>query len=306
MKRVLVTGGAGFIGSHTVEAFIREGYDVVVVDNLSTGKFENISSLDIEFFKCDIRDRSELERVFNACNIDYVVHNAAQVSVGESIKNSMYDADINIMGLLNVLELCVKYSVKKVVFSSSAAVYGKCGIMPITEGVELFPMSFYGLSKQTGEKYLELYRKLYGLNYVVLRYANVYGERQDVNGEAGVVSIFIDRLINGEPLYINGDGTQTRDFVYVKDVARANVLAVVNEVKNSIFNVSGNTEISINELALSLKEISDYAGEILYREERVGDIKRSRIDNSRIRECLGWEPEYDLKEGIYRHFKELN
>ena len=303
MKKVLVTGGAGFIGSHTVESFLEAGYKVVVVDNLSSGKIENINSLDVEFFNCDIRDISELEKVFGTCEIDYVVHNAAQISVSKSIKNPVHDADINIIGILNLLELCVKYSVKKVVFSSSVAVYGTSETLPVDETWQLCPASFYGLSKQTGESYVELYKKFYGLDYVVLRYANVYGERQDLKGEAGVVSIFIDRLLNGEPLCIDGDGAQTRDFVYVRDVARANLLAVSEDIKNSVFNVSGNTEVSINELAMILNEVSGDSMEVLYGEKRTGDIERSRIDNSRIKEQLGWEPEYSLREGVARCLK---
>ena len=303
MKKVLVTGGAGFIGSHTVEAFLEAGYNVTVVDNLSTGKFENIASLDVEFFHCDIRDRIGLERVFEASQIDYVVHSAAQVNVGKSIRECSYDAEINIIGLLNLLEFCVKYSVKKFVFSSSAAVYGMPETVPIYEDTEQFPASFYGLSKQTGEKYIELYSKIHGLDYIILRYSNVYGDRQDTDGEAGVVSIFIEKIINKEEIYIDGKGTQTRDFVHVQDVARANVLAITGDAKNTVLNVSTNNETSIAELANCLKDFSGYKGEILYREKRVGDIERSTMDNGKIRKSLGWEPELDLQKGIFTQLK---
>ena len=305
MKKVLITGGAGFIGSHIVEEFINDGeYKIIVVDNLSSGKIENIDLDKIDFYKVDIREEEKLEEIFQKYQpIDYVIHEAAQVSVGASVKDPKHDADQNIMGLLNVLNLCKKYKVKKMLFASSAAVYGVPKKLPVKETDETRALSFYGLTKLTGEQYIRLYSDLYGLKYVIFRYANVYGERQDAQGEAGVVAIFSQKMLVGDSIYIEGDGHQTRDFIYVRDVARANYLAVKESIENQTLNVGTNSETSINKLAEIMKLKSGYSGEILYKEPRNGDIKNSRLDNTHFIGNTSWDIRYTLEEGMRSFFK---
>ena len=299
MERVLITGGAGFIGSHTVEEFLNnENYEIIVVDNLISGKYENIKDFEIEFHRFDIRDKIQLESLFEEKKIDYIIHNAAQISVKDSMDNPVYDAEQNILGLINLMDLSVKYGVKKILFSSSAAVYGNSKDIPLKEGDSTWPQSFYGLSKLTGENYIKLYSQLYGLKYIIFRYANVYGERQSRHGEAGVISIFSHNMQKGESIVIEGNGEQTRDFIYVKDIAKANYMALKNNVEDEIINVSTNSEICINDLFKYMAEKLSYSGEALYEKERDGDIKRSILDNGKLKSLLKIEPEYSLKSGI--------
>ena len=234
MEKVLITGGSGFIGSHVVDKFIANNYEVVVVDNLVTGNYKNIDGKKITFVNEDIRNIKKLEEIFVNNKISHVIHMAAQVSVSASVENIKYDAEENIIALINILELSKKYGIKKVLFSSTAAVYGIPEEVPSKESNKTSPLSPYGLSKLVGEEYLKMYSKLFGVNYVILRYANVYGPRQSANREAGVVSIFNDKIKENSDIFIEGDGNQTRDFVYVKDVANANYLCTVEDVKNEI------------------------------------------------------------------------
>ncbi|MBP9479539.1 MAG: NAD-dependent epimerase/dehydratase family protein [Sebaldella sp.] len=303
MEKVLITGGSGFIGSHVADKFIKNNYEVIVVDNLVTGKYENINGKKLTFINEDIRDIKNLEKIFLDNKISYVIHMAAQVSVSASVEDIKYDAEENIIGFINVLELSKKYNIKKVLFSSTAAVYGIPVEVPSNENNKTSPLSPYGLSKLFGEEYLKMYSKLFGINYIILRYANVYGPRQSAHGEAGVVSIFNDKIKEGSDIFIDGDGKQTRDFVYVKDVANANYLCTVEEVKNETFNVSTNSEISIVDLFNTMKKYSDYKKDAIHKEERIGDIRDSRLDNSKLKLMTSWEPKYNLESGLKEYLQ---
>ena len=303
MEKVLITGGSGFIGSHVVDKFIANNYEVVVVDNLVTGNYKNIDGKKLTFVNEDIRNIKKLEEIFVSNKISHVIHMAAQVSVSASAENIKYDAEENIIALINILELSKKYGIKKVLFSSTAAVYGIPEEVPSKENNKTNPLSPYGLSKLVGEEYLKMYSKLFGVNYVILRYANVYGPRQSAHGEAGVVSIFNDKIKEKSDIFIEGDGNQTRDFVYVKDVANANYLCTVEDVKNEILNVSTNTEISIVNLFNTMKKYSGYEKEALHKEERIGDIKHSKLDNSKLKLLTSWEPKFDLENGLKEYLQ---
>lgn len=302
MDRVLVTGGAGFIGSHIVEGLVAEGCQVAVVDDLSTGKREYVPP-GVDFYQCDICS-PELMEVFEAFRPEKIVHAAAQIDVGTSLDKPDFDARVNILGSLNVLELARRSGCTRIVYSSSAAVYGNPQYLPIDEGHPLCPISPYGISKHTVEHYLHMYRELYGLDYVVLRYANVYGPRQDASGEGGVVAIFTHRLLEGEPPVVYGDGGQTRDFVYVKDVAKANVLAL-GVGGGYTLNVSSGIETSINELVTCLRAKTGYKGQVLYEKQRPGDIGRSVLCNRKSEEALNWKPEVDLVVGLGKTAEEV-
>ncbi len=303
MEKVLITGGSGFIGSHVVDKFIANNYEVVVVDNLVTGNYKNIDGKKLTFVNEDIRNIKKLEEIFVSNKISHVIHMAAQVSVSASVENIKYDAEENIIALINILELSKKYGIKKVLFSSTAAVYGIPEEVPSKENNKTNPLSPYGLSKLVGEEYLKMYSKLFGVNYVILRYANVYGPRQSAHGEAGVVSIFNDKIKEKSDIFIEGDGNQTRDFVYVKDVANANYLCTVEDVKNEILNVSTNTEISIVNLFNTMKKYSGYEKEALHKEERIGDIRHSKLDNSKLKSLTSWEPKFDLENGLKEYLQ---
>ncbi|SNX52904.1 SDR family oxidoreductase [Thermoanaerobacterium sp. RBIITD] len=292
---ILVTGGAGFIGSNIVDFLIDNGYDVVVVDNMSTGKKENINKR-ARFYNVDITD-SNLYKVFENEKIDVVIHHAAQIDIQKSIKDPVFDAKVNILGTINLLECCRKYGVKKIIYASSAAVYGNPEYLGVDEKHRVYPISYYGISKHTPEHYFEVYNELYGLKYTVLRYANVYGIRQDPKGEGGVISIFIDKMLKGERPVIFGDGEQTRDFIFVKDVAKANLLAL-KKGDNEIINISTNKAITINELVDIMNEIMGTYLKPIYTNSRKGDIVHSYLDNKKALEVLGWEPEYQLEQGL--------
>ncbi|MDK2814139.1 MAG: UDP-glucose 4-epimerase [Thermoanaerobacter sp.] len=228
---------------------------------------------------------------------DYVIHQAAQINVQKSIDNPVFDAKVNILGTVNLLECCRKSGVKKIVYASSAAVYGNPEYLPIDEEHRINPISYYGISKHTAEHYFEVYRQLYGLKYTILRYANVYGIRQDPKGEGGVISIFIDKMLKRERPIIFGDGNQTRDFVYVKDVAKANLLAL-EKGDNEVVNISTGKPTSINELVEIMKKIMNTSSEPIYTEPQKGDIVHSYLDNKKALDVLGWRPEYSLEEGL--------
>lgn len=300
MKKILITGGAGFIGSHIADRFDREGYEVIIADNLAGGKKENISQLkNSRFYETDIRDRAELEKVFaENQGISYVFHEAAQVSVSVSVENVLYDAEENIIGLINVLDMCRKYNVEKILFASTAAAYGIPESSVSGEDDRISPLAPYGLSKVSGESYIRMYKSLFNLDYVIFRYSNVYGPRQSAHGEAGVVSIFNDRMRADEDIFIDGDGEQTRDFIYVKDVANANYIAAVGNVRNITMNVSTNEKTSVNELFGEMKKYLGYSREAKHREARVGDIRDSRLDNTLLKSSTSWKCEYSLTQGL--------
>lgn len=292
--KVLVTGGAGFIGEHFTKKLLKENYEVVIVDNFSSGMRNEITK-DTILYDVNIEDEV-MGAIFLKEKPDYVVHLAAQVSVNRSIQYPFVDCLTNITGTVNLLENSIKYNVKKFVFASSAAIYGEPVYLPIDELHPQQPISFYSLSKMTAEKYIILYEKLFGLNYCITRFSNVYGPGQNSDGEAGVISIFLDRIIaNKSPIVYGGE--QTRDFVYVKDVANAIYKAMKYE-NNEIFNISSNTETKINDLLkLMIKTIrNDVTPE--FKCAREGDIVHSKLDNTRISKLLNWSPSYSLKAGL--------
>ncbi|SDJ26614.1 NAD-dependent epimerase/dehydratase family protein [Salimicrobium halophilum] len=294
--KVLITGGAGFIGSHIAEELLEAGYEVVIVDLLITGKKTNIP-LGARFYKRDIREK--LDDIFQKEQPDYVIHQAAQVSVGASMKEPVYDSRTNVVGTVNLLQACVTYKVKKFVFASSAAVYGNPEYLPIDENHSVSPLSFYGLSKWTAEMYIRRFSDIYGLSYTILRYANVYGMRQDTQGEAGVIAIFTDELLHGRSPVVFGDGGQTRDFIFVKDVARANRLALEAGDGETI-NVGSGSRVSLIELIRLLENTMAQPVIPVFEEEREGDIRESVLANQKAADLLGWQQRYSLAEGISR------
>ncbi|MGG0238289.1 NAD-dependent epimerase/dehydratase family protein [Bacillus rhizoplanae] len=293
--KVLVTGGAGFIGSHIVECLLENNIETVVIDNLATGHKHHIPS-GVAFHHFDIRD-PDIDKIFKIEKPDFVIHQAAQVSVQESVKQPLYDCSENIMGTVNILQSCIKYNVKKFIHASTAAVYGNPKYLPIDENHDLNPVSFYGLSKLTSEAYIQLFAKLSGLKYTILRYSNVYGARQDTNGEAGVISIFIDRLLKNDSPIIYGDGNQKRDFIFVKDVANANFLALSN-ADNQICNISSNQQTSVNELLDIICNLMKIENKRIYKEKRPGDIVHSYLLNNKASKYLNWKPKFSLFQGL--------
>ncbi|MGG0720091.1 NAD-dependent epimerase/dehydratase family protein [Robertmurraya massiliosenegalensis] len=302
-KTVLVTGGFGFIGSHIVEKLLAQQYKVIVIDDFSTGKKENIEHIspDMKIFKCSILD-TEFEKIVLKEKPDVIIHQAAQVSVQNSINDMMNDEEINIRGSINVIQAAVKANVKKIIFSSTAAVYGIPEYLPINTSHPISPISPYGVSKYTVEKYLEVAHHLYGMDYTILRYSNVYGPRQDALGEGGVISIFVHGLISGEDIFIYGDGKQTRDFIYVEDVANANVQAI-NLGSQGVFNVSTNVECTINQVYELLLCIGNKVASPHYEQTRDGDIKNSVLCNEKTKRVLEWEPTFSLENGLKKTYK---
>ena len=298
---ILITGGAGFIGSHILQRFSKENCQITVLDNLHSGNKANIPE-GVNFIEMDICDEKIID-VFEKNKFEAVVHLAAQTMVNASIDDPIYDSDNNIRGTINILEACRKTGVRRIIFSSTAAVYGDVNEVPVLEDFATDPLSFYGLSKLTVEKYLKLYQKLYGLEYVILRYANVYGERQGDGGEGGVISIFMKLLAQNKALTIHGDGKQSRDFVYAGDIANANWLALNTENINEIYNISTQTETSINELVETLETISGKKFAITYGAARQGDILRSVLSNDKAREKIGYKVETSLAEGLRRTYQ---
>ncbi|RLD18419.1 MAG: UDP-glucose 4-epimerase [Caldiserica bacterium] len=293
--RILVTGGAGFIASHIVDAYIEDGHDVIVIDNLSTGKRENLNKK-AKFYEADIRDK-RIEDIFKSEKIDIVNHHAAQIDVRKSVSNPIFDADVNIIGTLNLLENSRKYSVKKFIFASSGGVmYGECERNPKEDDPAL-PLSPYGISKKVVEDYLRFYRYAYNLDYTVFRYGNVYGPRQDPHGEAGVVAIFSKAMLNNEDVFIFGDGEQLRDYVYVEDIVRANLIAL-SKGDGEVFNLGTGVSISVNELFKYLKEITGYKKEAIYKPPRLGELQKSKLNVKKAEEMLNWKAETTLREGL--------
>lgn len=302
---ILVTGGAGFIGSHLMRKLAARGMDAVAVDNLSTGLAENLLP-GMELVKRDIHDPA-LEELFRGKHFDAVVHLAAQTLVSDSMTDPENDMYQNIAGTVRVLECCRKYGVKRVIFSSSAATYGDVAesALPIQETMPQQPLSFYGLTKTTVERYLELYHRAYGLNYVVLRFANVYGERQGDGGEGGVISIFAKRLAEGKGITIFGDGKQTRDFVYAGDIADGIIDALTTDACNAHYNLSTAHETSLNELVDIFAKVSGRPITPAYGPAREGDIYRSSLDNSKAEKDLHWTPKVSLEEGLRATYEDF-
>ncbi|MGN7400909.1 NAD-dependent epimerase/dehydratase family protein [Cytobacillus praedii] len=297
--KVLITGGYGFIGSFVSEKFYREGHEVHILDNLSTGKKSNVQFRH-QSYLLNIED-DQCEQVFRTNKFDAVIHLAAQVDVEKSILSPAADSKINVMGLVNILQLSSKYNVSKFVFASSAAVYGDNKEVPLNEESSCEPFSPYGINKKLGEYYCQKWNDLYQLDTTCFRFSNVYGPKQGTKGEGGVISIFAKKILNNDSLDIFGDGTQTRDFIYVEDVAEAIYRAVLSNI-TGLMNLSTNTETSINQLINHFKEIADLP-EIIYKPSRLGDIKFSRLDNQKVKREVDWSPKYSLEEGLKRTYK---
>jgi UDP-glucose 4-epimerase len=295
--KVLVTGGAGFIGSHVVQEFIDHGYEVVIVDDLSTGRRSNLHP-QAAFYQIDIRD-PKLAEVFEKERPDFISHHAAQMDVRRSVAQPLFDADVNILGSINMIECAKRYGVKHFVYiSTGGAVYGEPEYVPCDEKHPINPICQYGASKHTVEHYLFMYQVNYGLPYTVLRYPNVYGPRQDPHGEAGVVAIFTGQMLIGKPVVINGDGEQQRDFVYVADCARANRLAVEIEHPSGIYNLGMRKGTSVNEIFSTLKKIIRYPHEAAHGPAKVGETRFIYLDAAKAKQDLGWEPTLSLEEGL--------
>ncbi len=294
--KILVTGGAGFIGSNVVDAFIKQGHEVVIIDNMITGQKENINPK-ATFYKMDIRDEKVIE-VFEKEKIDVVNHHAAQMDVRKSVDNPIYDAQNNILGTINLMQAAVKYNIKKFIFiSTGGAVYGEQDYFPADEEHPTRPLSPYGITKLTGEKYLYFYAQTYGLKYVILRYANIYGPRQSPHGEAGVVAIFTTKLLAGEQPVINGDGKQTRDYVFVGDVVNANLKALTYE-KNDYFNIGTGIETDVNEIFSHLNTLTESNVEEKHGIAKPGEQMRSVLNNAKAKKLLRWEPGVSLRDGL--------
>jgi UDP-glucose 4-epimerase len=296
--KILLTGGAGFIGSHVADQLLREGHQVIIVDDLSSGKRENINPA-ATFYHMDIRDKA-LEDVFRREKPEVVDHHAAQINVRASVEDPLHDLEINIGGTVHLLELSRTYGVKKVVFASSGgAIYGEQDYFPADETHPCRPLSPYGVSKLTVENYLFYYGAAFALRSVALRYANVYGPRQDPLGEAGVIAIFSQKLLAGEQPIINGDGMQTRDYVYVEDIARLNALAVNKEVEGP-FNAGTGIETSVNYLFEQIRTLADANVQEMHGKAKRGEQLRSVLCAEKSRRELGWEPRTSLSEGLRR------
>ena len=310
-RKVLVTGGAGFIGSNVADAFIERGDRVWIVDNLSSGRTANVNEK-ATFVQMDIRDAGLADVFRDAGGFDVISHHAAQIDVRKSVNDPRLDASINVDGFLNVAELARAHGTKRMIFvSSGGVVYGEPERIPTPETAPKLPASPYGVTKLVAEHYMHYYARVWGLEYVALRYSNVYGPRQDPHGEAGVVAIFCNRVMDGVPLTIFGDGEQTRDYVFVGDVVRANVLAAEVDVDPHpagldarAFNVGTGKETTVNELARTLMKATGRDVPIEYAEARPGELLRSCLDTSALR-SRGWEPATTLERGLELTYKHI-
>ena len=295
--KILVTGGAGFIGSHVVDIYIQHGHQVVIVDDLSTGRESNLNPA-AAFYRLDIRDPA-LDDVFARERPDAVNHHAAQMDVRRSVAEPGFDADVNVLGSINLLECARRHKVRRLIYiSTGGAVYGEPEYLPCDEAHPINPICPYGASKHTFEHYLYMYRQIYGLDYVVLRYPNVYGPRQDPNGEAGVVAIFTGQMLTGQPVVINGDGEQERDFVFVGDCARANLLALENPAASGIYNLGCGRGTTVNQIFKALKQAVGYDRQPSYGPPKAGETRRIFLNAGRIHADLGWAPSLELEDGI--------
>lgn len=293
--KAIVTGGAGFIGSHLVDQLVANGFEVHVIDNLQSGRLLHVHPKAV-FHKVDIRS-SVCRAIIVKEKPDVVFHLAAQADVQRSMDDPDFDANVNIMGTINVLKACQSASVKKLVFSSTSGVYGNLQSNLISEEDYAAPISYYGLSKWTAESYIRIFSALYNLSFTILRYGNVYGPRQEPKGEGGVIAVFLQKIKNGEPLHIHGDGEQTRDFVFVKDVVQAN-LAAVDFGHGETIQISTGQSISINSLISMLRQIHGAKIETIYSSARTGDILHSCLDCRKAWHELQWKPQVDMMKGL--------
>ena len=294
--RILVTGGAGFIGSHVAEHLLDRGHEVALVDDLSSGKRENVPE-GVELYVHDVR--SGCAEVFEKFQPQALSHQAAQIDVRRSVREPDFDADVNILGTIRLLQSSVEHGVNRAVFASSGgAIYGEQEAYPASEEHPEYSLSPYGVSKLAAERYLHFYSLQYGIFYQALRYANVYGPRQDPHGEAGVVAIFCANLAAKRPSTINGSGEQTRDYVYVGDVAQANVLALEKDARNGAYNIGTGIETSVNELYERMCRLSGRDLPPSYGPQKPGEQARSSVDPSKAARLLGWHPEVELDKGL--------
>jgi UDP-glucose 4-epimerase len=306
--RVIVTGGAGFIGSHVIEAYLAKGHEILVVDSLwehGGGKRANVPD-GVEFVQMDIRDKA-LSGIFDRFRPDVVSHHAAQHSVAISSRDPIFDADVNIIGLLNLLENASRTGVKKVIFASSGATFGNPPSLPINDQTPQRPTSPYGISKMIAEHYLRFYKAERGIDFTALRYGNVYGPRQDASGEAGVIAIFMGAFLRNQGVRIDSDGEQTRDYVYAGDVARANLLAL-ERGGGECYAIGTGVKTSVNQLYKNLVAISGFEAPVTRAPKRVGDATDAQFDSSRATAELGWAPETKLEDGMrqtYEYFKKM-
>jgi UDP-glucose 4-epimerase len=306
--RIIVTGGAGFIGSHIVDSYLAAGHEVLVLDSLwehGGGRRMNVPER-ANFTHMDIRDEGVM-RIFKEFKPQIVSHHAAQHSVAISSRDPKYDADVNVMGLLNILETSVKTGVKKVIFASSGATYGTPERFPITEATPQRPTSPYGITKMVAEHYLRFYKNEKGLDFTALRYGNVYGPRQDPNGEAGVIAIFIGKFLKREGVRIDWDGDQTRDYIYVKDIADLNLLAL-DKGSGGCYAIGTNVKTSVNDIYRTLVEISGFEAPVTNGPKRPGDARDAQFDAALAKKELGWKPQTRILDGMretYEYFKGL-
>ncbi len=295
---ILVTGGAGFIGSNIADAFIADGHNVIIIDDLSSGKPENVNPK-AKLYTMDIQDPTT-ENIFRDEKIDLMCHHAAQMDVRKSVADPKFDASVNVLGFLNLMEIGRKYGLKKVVFSSTGgAIYGEQDYFPADEEHPTRPLSPYGITKLVTEKYLFFYKETYGIEHVILRYANIYGPRQNPHGEAGVIAIFASKMLAGGQPAINGNGKQTRDYVFVGDVVKANLLALQYNGSN-IFNIGTGIETDVNQLFHHLKKLTGSACKEEHLPAKAGEQMRSVISSKKIHAMLGWTPAIPLEEGLRR------
>ncbi len=296
--KILVTGGAGFIGSHVVDAYATAGHEVAVLDNMSTGREDNVSSA-AQAYRVDVRDLERVRSAVASFKPEVVNHHAAQAEVPRSVADPGYDAQVNLVGGLNVLKAAVDNGVRKVIFSSTGgALYGEPDVVPADEDHPIRPLSPYGTSKYSFEQYLAMFQRTFGLNFTTLRYANIYGARQDFFAEEGrVVAIFASRMIEGKPVTIDGDGNQSRDMLHVGDVAMANI-AALEHGDGGTYHVSSGIPVTINDLFRKLALLTEYKLEPRFGPARKGDVYRIALDNTRAGEQLGWRPRILLEEGL--------
>jgi UDP-glucose 4-epimerase len=296
--KILVTGGAGFIGSHVVDAYVAAGHEVAVLDNLATGREENVNP-DARLHRVDVREAAGVHSVLTAFAPDVVNHHAAQAEVPKSVADPGYDALINVVGGLNVLRACVDAGVRKVIFSSTGgALYGEPDIVPAAEDHPIRPLSPYGTGKYAFEQYLAMFDRTFGLRFTALRYANVYGARQDFAAEEGrVVAIFTSRMLEDKAVTIDGDGTQARDMIHVGDVATANI-AALEKGDGGTYHVSTGVPVTINDIFRKIALLTDYRHEPRFGPPRKGDVYRIALDNAKAAEDLGWRPQIQLEEGL--------
>jgi UDP-glucose 4-epimerase len=296
MAKILVTGGAGFIGSHLVDALVKRGHKVVVIDNLSTGFKANLHPR-AKFYQVDICS-AVIDKIFQKEKFDYLFHYAAQVDVRKSLENPILDVEVNISGSLNLFRSCQKHGIKKIIFASSGgAIYGEQDFIPANERHPEMPISPYGVAKLSVEKYLHFYKEIYKIPYVAVRYSNVYGPRQNPKGDSGVVAIFSEKLLKNEPVTIYGDGKQTRDYLYVSDAVNAALLGMKSK-QSGAFNIGTARETSVNQLYRLMKSRLTTKSRVIYAPFRAGEQLRSCIDYAKAKNYLGWKPAFDLDSGL--------